>query len=71
MGDFYNAHKIPATSSFMADLVDVFKKHGLCVVPIYEGEPTQHDPMHVMPFDDDWHKFYKDRIYVEMPDEED
>ncbi len=68
---FYNASKIPATSAFMADLTDICKKHGLCIVPVYEGQPTQHDSMHVMPFNGSWQKFYKDSISVEMPNEED
>ena len=70
MGDLTYADKDPKTSAFMADLRSICEKHGLCVVPVYDDNPSQHDPMFVVPFDESWKRFYEKRIYVEPPEEE-
>jgi hypothetical protein len=55
-------------STFLNEIIDVCKKHGLCIVPAHEMRPTLHDPMLVAPFDETIESFYRTRIYEQSED---
>lgn len=51
--------------AFLADMLNLMEKHQLVIVPTYEGKPSAHDPMYIVPLDDFWRNFVKERIYSE------
>jgi hypothetical protein len=58
-----------AASAFHSDLLALCRKHGLCAVPTYGGKPSAHDPMHIVPLDNEWTDYLKRSVY--RPDADD
>jgi hypothetical protein len=48
---------------FKRDFISLCKKHNCCPVPTYEGEPSAHDPMHIVELDEFWEKYLNERVY--------
>jgi hypothetical protein len=65
MGNTLRATTHPATKKFMTDLITIFKKHNMAIVPTYENEISFHDPMRVVPFDANTEKYIVERVAVE------
>ena len=40
-----------ATMDFWEDLMDLFEKHGVAIVPQHNHEISFHEPMRIVPFD--------------------
>ena len=55
------AHEAIETERFMAELLGLCKKHGVAIVPTYEGDLSFHDSMMIVPLalsgDLDYEKF--------------
>lgn len=60
----YMASNHSLTKEFMDDINAVFEKHGLCIVPTYEGLASLHDPMQVMAIDDEMKRFFVNETFV-------
>lgn len=45
------ATKHPDTRDFMAELIALFDKHNLAIVPVYDNRISFHDTMRVVPLD--------------------
>jgi hypothetical protein len=56
-----------AAKNFHSDLVALCEKYQLCAVPTHGGEPSAHDPMNVVPLNDFWRNYLKERIYQKNP----
>jgi hypothetical protein len=53
MSDLFGACSIPATRKFLDEYIALCKKHGMVLVPTYEGEVSHHDGLRCVPFDPD------------------
>lgn len=49
------------TEAFMAELLALFRRHGMAIVPTYGGEVSFHDPMEIVPLDPETKAYVKDR----------
>lgn len=60
-GSTYYCKSHPRTKAFMDDLVAVFKKHKMIVMPTFSGggghEISMHDDLQVVPLKNDFLKF--------------
>jgi hypothetical protein len=54
----YRAAEHEATMEFMAELLALFEKYGVAIVPTYEGRISFHDSMAMIPLDE------ATRVYV-------
>lgn len=54
-----------AHQDFLEDLCKLCEKHSLVIVPTYGGEPSAHDPMTVLPIDDFWRDYLRERTLIE------
>jgi len=48
-----------ANIAFMKDVLAVFEKHGLALVPTYEGEVSFHDPVAIIKLNDSTREYLK------------
>ena len=53
----------PQEEKFLTELKELCERHGLVAVPSFELRPSAHDPMLIVPLDDDWRKYLGDRVY--------
>lgn len=51
-------------AAFKRDILEVCSKHELVMVPTFDGEPSAHDSMLIIPITDDWKKFVEDEAVI-------
>lgn len=49
----YTAQHVPVTKFFMTELIALYEKHGMALVPTYEHRVSFHDKMRVVPYNPD------------------
>ena len=68
MNDAFGAKDHPKTQAFLRDLLDLFDKHGLAIVPTYNTLPSLHDAMQVIPLDEHLAEYVRERTLVRIDD---
>lgn len=58
-----NTEQIIREIKFKEELIQLFEKHSLCLVPSHHMEPDAHNPMLITPYDAFWKKFMNRQIY--------
>lgn len=48
---------------FRQKFLQLCREYNLTIVPVYEGTPSAHDPMYIVPFDD-WSNYVESDIYT-------
>lgn len=49
----------------LTELITLFHKYNLCIVPTYEDLPSAHDPMYIVEFNSFWEEYFKNHVYLE------
>lgn len=57
-------------AQFLQELRELCEKHQLVAIPTYQLKPSAHDPMYIVPLDDDWREFLNRRVYAPENSEE-
>ena len=64
-GNTYYAVGDPRSADFMRELRKLYQKHGLCIVPTFQGEVSFHDSMRVIRYDVGAKKFLEQTSIAE------
>ena len=65
-GEMYSAVDHPNSKAFMAELIALFQKHRLAIVPTYDLQVSFHDHLVVVKLDDDTLEFVRSTYVPEV-----